>query len=166
MGEETPVIVEPEPVVEPEEESKDDQMVVTNRKESKGSSASKPGRKSTQSSKNAARAPSTPVPKITSSTWSSIVAGGHPSKQTKAPVAPAISVSEEGTPEEPAATPPVPVAPEKEATPSSNKNNTRPPKRDPDCTLVIKNIAENTKEADVLGLFEPFATQTKAKVVG
>lgn len=45
-------------------------------------------------------------------------------------------------------------------------NNTRPPKRDPDCTLVIKNLAENTKEQDVLGLFEPFAVANKARVVG
>jgi hypothetical protein len=42
----------------------------------------------------------------------------------------------------------------------------RPPKRDPDCTLVIKNLADNTKEADVLGLFQPFAEQTKSRVVG
>lgn len=48
----------------------------------------------------------------------------------------------------------------------NNNNNMRPPKRDPDCTLVIKNLADNTKEADVLGLFEPFAAQTKTRVVG
>lgn len=40
------------------------------------------------------------------------------------------------------------------------------PKRDPDCTLVIKNLAEHTKEADVLTVFEPFAAQTKSRVVG
>jgi len=45
-------------------------------------------------------------------------------------------------------------------------NNMRPPKRDPDCTLVIKNLAENTKENDVMALFEPFAVECKARVVG
>lgn len=45
-------------------------------------------------------------------------------------------------------------------------NNMRPPKRDPDCTLVIKNLAEQTKENDVLALFEPFAAACKARVVG
>lgn len=39
-------------------------------------------------------------------------------------------------------------------------------KRDPDCTLVIKNLADGTKESDVLGLFEPFAKETKTRVVG
>lgn len=39
-------------------------------------------------------------------------------------------------------------------------------KRDPDCTLVIKNLADGTKESDVLGVFEHFATDTKTKVVG
>jgi Nuclear transport factor 2 (NTF2) domain/RNA recognition motif. (a.k.a. RRM, RBD, or RNP domain) len=48
----------------------------------------------------------------------------------------------------------------------TTNNNVRPPKRDPDCTLVIKNLPDNTKEADVLGVFETFATQTKSKVVG
>ena len=40
------------------------------------------------------------------------------------------------------------------------------PKRDPDCTLVIKNLADGTKESDLRALFEPFATQTKGKIVG
>lgn len=39
-------------------------------------------------------------------------------------------------------------------------------KRDPECTLVIKNILETTKESDVRGLFESFATAAQAKIVG
>ena len=42
----------------------------------------------------------------------------------------------------------------------------RAPKRDPDCTLVIKNLADNTREADVLALFNPFAQSTNSKIVG
>jgi hypothetical protein len=40
------------------------------------------------------------------------------------------------------------------------------PKRDPDCTLVIKNFTDSMKEADVITMFQPFAVQTKAKIVG
>mmetsp|Transcript_1586 Transcript_1586/g.4342 ORF Transcript_1586/g.4342 Transcript_1586/m.4342 type:complete len:167 (-) Transcript_1586:289-789(-) len=50
----------------------------------------------------------------------------------------------------------------------NNNNNTRNQrgKRDPDCTLVIKNITSDTTEADVRGLFEPFAGETGTKVIG
>lgn len=39
-------------------------------------------------------------------------------------------------------------------------------KRDPDCTLVVKNIDSDTKESDVLGLLEPFILLSEAKVTG
>ena len=39
------------------------------------------------------------------------------------------------------------------------------PERDPDCTSVIKNIPQGTKESDVRDLFQPPATQTKNKIV-
>ena len=38
--------------------------------------------------------------------------------------------------------------------------------RDPDCTLVIKNIDPDTVESEIRALFEPFATVTQSKVVG
>lgn len=38
--------------------------------------------------------------------------------------------------------------------------------RDPDCTLVIKHVPENTKERDIREMFEPYAKQTKSKIVG
>lgn len=47
----------------------------------------------------------------------------------------------------------------------SNRPTVRPNKRDPDCTLVIKNIVDGTTQADVLGLFAPFAATNNAKVV-
>ena len=55
---------------------------------------------------------------------------------------------------------------------SSNANNKKDKeqqqrtKRDPDNTLVIKNLSENIKEQDILNMFSPFAAQTKAKIVG
>jgi Nuclear transport factor 2 (NTF2) domain/RNA recognition motif. (a.k.a. RRM, RBD, or RNP domain) len=55
---------------------------------------------------------------------------------------------------------------------TSNANSKAPPhfqrlnKRDPDCTLVIKNIDFNATEAEVLALFTPFTTDTTAKVIG
>jgi Nuclear transport factor 2 (NTF2) domain/RNA recognition motif. (a.k.a. RRM, RBD, or RNP domain) len=55
---------------------------------------------------------------------------------------------------------------------TSNANSKVPPhfqrlnKRDPDCTLVIKNIDFNATEAEVLALFTPFTTDTTAKVIG
>ena len=38
--------------------------------------------------------------------------------------------------------------------------------RDPECTLVIKNIGTDTVEGDIRALFEPFATSTQTKIVG
>jgi hypothetical protein len=40
------------------------------------------------------------------------------------------------------------------------------PKRDPDCTLVIKNLSDSVKEADMINMFQPFAVQTKANILG
>lgn len=39
-------------------------------------------------------------------------------------------------------------------------------KRDPDHTLVIKNLSDNVKEHDIINMFQPYATQTKSKIVG
>ncbi|VEU36049.1 unnamed protein product [Pseudo-nitzschia multistriata] len=39
-------------------------------------------------------------------------------------------------------------------------------KRDPDNTLVIKNLSDSVKEQDIINMFQPFATLTKAKIVG
>ena len=52
------------------------------------------------------------------------------------------------------------------ATPKSSENNKPRGRRDPDCTLVIKNVQDGVKEADVRLVFEPFAVQTKSKIVG
>lgn len=39
-------------------------------------------------------------------------------------------------------------------------------KRDPESTLVIKNVPDGTKEGDIRILFEPFAIDTKANIIG
>lgn len=48
----------------------------------------------------------------------------------------------------------------------NHNNNKERTKRDPDNTLVIKNLSENIKEQDILNMFQPFATATKTKIVG
>ena len=50
-------------------------------------------------------------------------------------------------------------------TKENGKSGKDKPKRDPDNTLVIKNLAENTKEAELLALFEKFVVQSKSKIV-
>ena len=49
-----------------------------------------------------------------------------------------------------------------ESAPASSKP--RQGRRDPECTLVIKNVADGVTDADVLGLFEPFAVKTGTKI--
>lgn len=57
---------------------------------------------------------------------------------------------------------------------TNNINSSKPPqthqprqsKRDPDCTLVIKNIDANVTEAEIRALFEPFTADTTATVIG
>jgi hypothetical protein len=41
-----------------------------------------------------------------------------------------------------------------------------PKQRDPDCTLVIKNLSGEAVEPEVRGLFEPFAAKTNSVIVG
>jgi hypothetical protein len=80
---------------------------------------------------------------------------------------PAPGGSTGGSPAPKAVVPPVlPAA----ALPQDNPARPAPKhghaRRDPDCTLVVKNIDSDTKESDILGIFEPFAFKTEAKIVG
>jgi hypothetical protein len=116
---------------------------------------------------------SKPAP-VPVSSWASLVAsGGAPSSApvvapspAKAPPAPEKSKAEPVPELKPAA--PVPMQENKDTSKgdTTRQNRGDRPKRDPDCTLVVKNLADNTKESDLVSLFEPFATQTKAKIVG
>lgn len=54
---------------------------------------------------------------------------------------------------------------ETKSTDQSNSQQQRN-KRDPDNTLVIKNLGDNVKEQDILAMFQAFATATKGKIVG
>ena len=50
---------------------------------------------------------------------------------------------------------------------SRRTRNSKPEKRDPNMTLVIEIVdGKNIKKEDILGLFRPFADQTKANIVG
>jgi RNA recognition motif-containing protein len=49
----------------------------------------------------------------------------------------------------------------KQSQPQQQRN-----RRDPDNTLVIKNLGDNVKEQDIINIFKPFAVQTNAKIVG
>jgi hypothetical protein len=83
------------------------------------------------------------------------------------------SASAPVTPKRPTAVPKATTAaPATETTkPESSKDNranrsNNINKRDPDCTLVIKNIDSATTEPDVLALFEIFSIQTESKIMG
>jgi hypothetical protein len=123
-------------------------------------------------------------------TWASLVASGGGPTAVSTPVAPspAKSVAKQPVPEKveasseskpsTATTPTAAQSSQQEKGETQNSNNKDSggnrkenrggdrPKRDPDCTLVIKNLGDNTKESDLVTLFERFATQTKSKVVG
>lgn len=61
-----------------------------------------------------------------------------------------------------------------EAAPSNSHISTKPGKgqpfqrhkRDPDNTLVIKNLSDSIKESDIINMFKPFAVQTDTKILG
>lgn len=131
-------------------------------------------------------APSSPAPKPTPGSWASLVArtGGGATAPAAAAAAPSSSTVK--APQPPARkAPPKPAAAAAATEKVSNdkkENNSggaanngkgsgsnargdRPSKRDPDCTLVLKNVAENAKESDIRGLFETFAAQTGSKLV-
>lgn len=122
-------------------------------------------------------------PKPPPGSWASLVAraptsaSSTPTPGTPSRAAPAPKVSP--VPAAPAAAKPKPVqaapAPTGAESKPDNANNSKAnantttrtmTKRDPDCTLVIKNIDAATTEPDVIGLFGPFAAETDSKIVG
>lgn len=105
------------------------------------------------------------------SSWASLVASGPPAPSqvapspakasAKAPAPAKAPAKEESAPEKPKPAP----QQEKESKDKRNRGDDRP-KRDPDCTLVIKNLADSSKESDLVNLFEKFASKTNSKIVG
>lgn len=120
-----------------------------------------------------------PASKAPPGSWASLVASGPspavaPSPSKPAP-APAPSAKEpEATPSETKTPPATSTAQDKE-TKNGNaaggggkgrQHRNERPKRDPDCTIVVKNLPENAKDSDLVALFEPFAASGKGKIVG
>jgi hypothetical protein len=120
-----------------------------------------------------------PVSKPVPGSWASLVASGGGPPAPSAPVAPSPSKPKPPAPEKPKeatseAKPAASATQQKEKEKDSKDSSARGgqgrvgdrPKRDPDCTLVIKNLPDNTKESELVTLFEPFATLGKGKIVG
>ena len=126
--------------------------------------------------KSVVQAQSVAKPKPPPGSWASLVASGRGNGATEhvkaAPVkkqAPPVVKKEKVTPAEEHAA----KKESKEAKKPSEHTTAKPAdsskprgRRDPDCTLVIKNVQDGVKEADVRLVFEPFAVQTKTNIVG
>ena len=119
-------------------------------------------------------APSKPKPPPGS--WASLVAsgGGNGAAAAPAKTAPVVKKQAAPAPKKEKAPPQEeqPIKKEKEIkkVPDNTMQkgvDTKPRgRRDPDFTLVIKNVQDGVKEADVRLVFEPFAIQTNTKIVG
>ncbi|KAI2494601.1 ras GTPase-activating protein-binding protein [Fragilaria crotonensis] len=115
-------------------------------------------------------------PKPPPGSWASLVASGRGNGATEhvkaAPVkkhVPAVVKKEKVTPaeEHPAKKELKEAKKGSEHTAAKPADTSKPRgRRDPDCTLVIKNVQDGVKEADVRLVFEPFAVQTKSNIVG
>mmetsp|Transcript_7654 Transcript_7654/g.13243 ORF Transcript_7654/g.13243 Transcript_7654/m.13243 type:complete len:464 (-) Transcript_7654:139-1530(-) len=101
-------------------------------------------------------------PKTTPGSWASLVASG-PSTSPTLPTAAGNTLSRSDS------------RPKLDSSQKSDSVQSKTPKseikprqnkRDPDCTLVIKNLADGTTESDVRSLFEPFAQQTGSSIKG
>ena len=113
------------------------------------------------------------------SSWASLVASGKgaPGSPSPAKATPAEKPSQEAS--KPAENTTQSAQPEKKETANGTNNTTSSStggggggggkkqfKRDPDCTLVVKNLPDNTKEGELRGLFEKFASEANAKIIG
>lgn len=134
--------------------------------------------KATEPEATVEETPTQPAPaaKPAPGSWASIAASSSSAPAASAPSTPAR------TPQKPKPTPPPPPSPAPTKPPTSStenstanngkaENNSRSQrnnvaKRDPDCTLVIKNISAETTDADVRAMFEPYAGANGAKVIG
>ncbi|GKZ01071.1 hypothetical protein MPSEU_001058800 [Mayamaea pseudoterrestris] len=100
-------------------------------------------------------APSTPSRKVPAASSASPAANNKASNSEQMPASTATAAS----------TAPSPIA-SKGKTPASVKPVHTPiSKRDPDFTLVVKNIASKTNEPDVVNMFETFAKDTDTAIV-
>lgn len=159
---------EPAPAEEKPKEAKDEPPKETT-SEPKKKEKGKRQRGRAKSPQNAAK--QQPASKPTTGSWASLVASGSGSTATPTPAAPstpARTPAAEKKAETPAKFTAQSEKEEKTDAPNTKENgksNKDKPKRDPDNTLVIKNLPDGTKEADLLAIFEPFAVQVNAKIV-
>jgi hypothetical protein len=125
--------------------------------------------------RDAPKAEPTVKPKPPPGSWASLVASGGsngvtnpvktgPAKKHTPPApkkekSPATAEEQSSKKDKEVKKGPEPTAPK--ATDSKPRG-----RRDPDFTLVIKNVQDGVKEADVRLVFEPFAVQTNSKIVG
>ncbi|GAX29612.1 hypothetical protein FisN_2Hh171 [Fistulifera solaris] len=110
-----------------------------------------------------------PTKPVVPGSWASMVArsgtsGGSSSSGPSTPVRPSTGAPKSSVKTKPKISAPAKAAPEEVA--GKNAGAPRGGKRDPDFTLVIKNISDDVTEADVLDMFESFATKADAKIVG
>lgn len=101
--------------------------------------------------------------------WASMVArsgtsAGSSSSGPSTPVRPSAGASKAPTTSKPKTAAPVTARVVDAA--EKTTGGARGGKRDPDCTLVIKNLSEDVTEADILDMFESFAAKAEATIVG
>jgi hypothetical protein len=114
-----------------------------------------------------------PVSKPTPGSWASLVASSPAVASPSVPPSPSRPAPAEKSEPTEKAPAPTPAAKEKETAgkDSGGKGGQRGGggdrhKRDPDCTLVLKNLPDGTKDADLIALFEGFAASTGGKIMG
>lgn len=145
--------LEPEPAVE---ETKEEIPPLTAAAQSKRKSR-KGGRKQSRSPSNEKKPPA--------GSWASLVANNTGSATpAAAPASPApggkrVESTKQDTKQQSKQQPQATDDPQQQGKQQQKR-------RDPECTLVIKNIPQETKEVDVRKMFEPFAVQTSRKIVG
>ena len=108
---------------------------------------------------------SKPDKPVVSGSWASLVArsGESTSSGPTTPVRPSAASK---APTKPKSSAPAPARAVAEEAVGKTTAVARGGKRDPDFTLVIKNISDDVTEADVLNMFEPFAAKADAKIQG
>lgn len=131
------------------------------------------GRGKSPAQQNAAK--QQPASKPTPGSWASLVASGSgptpapaPAPSKPAPSKPAASEKTEAPAASKASSNAQSKKEEKNEASHAKENGKAgkdKPKRDPDNTLVIKNLPDDAKEAELLAIFEKFAVQTKTKIV-
>mmetsp|Transcript_36437 Transcript_36437/g.104964 ORF Transcript_36437/g.104964 Transcript_36437/m.104964 type:complete len:489 (-) Transcript_36437:251-1717(-) len=174
IGDETPA----EPVVEPAAVATETPVVVESKEESpKAAAGGKDGVSGNKGKRGKGKVTQQqpkqqPASKPTPGSWASLVASSPAVASPPVPPSPAKPATAEKpeTAEKAPAPVSAPAPKSKEAaSKDSGKGGQRGAdrhKRDPDCTLVIKNLPDSAKDSDLLALFEGFATSTGGKILG